>query len=268
MCRHTTWKPLRKAAYLSGFAAAELLSTLPGFAAELLSGNPEIANTQVRPVVVATAPLFINMQAPVGPPYYITEGSGRKDVVAAALPADTPPPVATAPKPFDGLNFGAGVAMSFGQQRVAQAALVNNIVRVTEAGNVTAGIVFESHYFFVPNNSFFGFLAPGNWGHGPFVAVDASTSNGSTVVGGVSMGYMIGFRRVGYTPIPYTTTAVQTVDNHSWNFGVGVRVDPQSKVLGDGIIANQHPPPGETSTAVRLKTVPRTGVMLLTSFSF
>jgi hypothetical protein len=57
-----------------------------------------------------------------------------------------------------------------------------------------------------------------------------------------------------------------SLKNTSWNFGVGLRVDPKAQVLADGFIANQPPPAGET--AVRFKTEPRYGIMLLSSFSF
>jgi hypothetical protein len=147
-----------------------------------------------------------------------------------------------------------------------QAKVINNIARVTEAGNVMAGIVFESHYFFVPNVPFLGGLVgPQNWGHGPFVAVDVSTGDGSNVFAGVSMGYMVGFRRTRLTTLD-GKNFYQTTDNNSWNFGVGFRVDPRATVLGDGVVANLPPPAGETDA--RLKTVPRYGVMLLTSFAF
>jgi hypothetical protein len=68
---------------------------------------------------------------------------------------------------------------------------------------------------------------------------------------------MIGFRH------PNAATSSST---SSWNFGIGLRVDPKAQVLGDGVVANQPLPAGET--AIRYKTEPRPGVMLLSSFSF
>jgi hypothetical protein len=178
------------------------------------------------------------------------------------------------------LGFGAGVAVTFGQPRVTSAVAVgpSNIVRVTDSSNVMAGLVFESHYFFVPQVDFgWGLVTKGNWGTGPFVAVDASTSDGSTVIAGVSMGWMVGFRRTKLTPVARLDgngkmellgqTSVPDTTIPSWNFGVGFRVDPRATVLGDGIVANAPLPPGETNP-VRLNKVPRYGVMLLTSFTF
>ena len=95
------------------------------------------------------------------------------------------------------MGFGAGLALSFGQSRVNNALAVGpkNIVRVTDGGNVLAGIVFESHYFFVPPaTQLLGSALPITWGHGPFIALDASTDAStismvsSTVFAGVSLG--------------------------------------------------------------------------------
>ena len=159
--------------------------------------------------------------------------------------------------------------MSFGQSRVNSAVAVgpNNIVRVTDNSNVLAGIVFESHYFFVPPaTQILGSAQPVTWGHGPFIAVDASTSTttASAVVAGISVGWMVGFRRL---TLPTTQGSPAVADNSSWNFGVGFRVDPKATVLGDGIVANMPLPAGENNP-VRLKSEPRYGVMLLTSYGF
>jgi hypothetical protein len=93
---------------------------------------------------------------------------------------------------------------------------------------------------------------------GPFVAVEigggTSASTNAGPITGYALGWMVGLHH----PSASATS--------SWNFGVGFRVDPQAKILGDGFVANQPPPPGET--AVRFKTEPRYGVMLLSSFSF
>lgn len=246
---------LRDTVRCAVFSVAVLLSPCIGFAAD--------APPAVMPGYVL---------APVQP-------YGVAPLVRDGFLADTTPTAPVIPKPFDGLGFGAGVAASFGQPRVNSASVVNGVVRVTDSSNVMAGIVFESHYFFLPPSPFLGVKA-GSWGIGPFVAVDASTANGSTVVAGFSMGLMVGFRRSGLTTVPVPVTlqgssqpallavATPTTDNNSWNFGVGFRVDPKATVFGDGVVANQPPPLGEASIPVRLKTAPRYGVMLMTSFSF
>lgn len=73
---------------------------------------------------------------------------------------------------------------------------------------------------------------------------------------GLCAGWMIGMRH----------PAAALSPTSSWNFGIGLRVDPKSQVLGDGIIVNQPLPAGEST--IRLKTEPRLGLMLLSSFSF
>jgi hypothetical protein len=234
------WNAVRRGIRYAGFAPTLLLTCYAGFAAERI--------------------------------YYNTEG-----VAPAIVVADNP-----VPKPLDGLGFGAGVAVSFGQSRVNDAIAVgpNNIVRVKDNSNVLAGIVFESHYFFVPNPTFLlGSARPVQWGHGPFIAVDASTNSTGSVglVAGISMGWMVGFKKL--TPTLETRTVIDAysgrkvtapvaaADNNSWNFGVGFRVDPKATVLGDGIVANMPLPAGETNP-VRLKTQPRYGVMFITSYGF
>jgi hypothetical protein len=101
------------------------------------------------------------------------------------------------------------------------------------------------------------------WAWGPFIAVEvgggtnATPSGSNNPITGYALGWMIGFRH---------PTAATTSSTQSWNFGVGLRIDPHAQVLGDGIVANQLLPAGET--AIRYKNEPRAGVMLLSSFSF
>jgi hypothetical protein len=195
---------------------------------------------------------------------------GSNPPPATAGPPVQPPTVSPNFKTFGGLNLGVGIGATFDpqNQRVSSATAVNNIVRVTQTNNATISLVGESHYFFIPNTTLFGVPA-GDWGTGPFVAIDAGTNNGNNVVAGYSIGWMIGFRQVSsWVPDPnkpqnflptYSSTS-------SWNFGLGFRVDPNAQVLGDGVAANRPLPPGETT--VRLKTEPIYGIMLLSSFSF
>ena len=59
-----------------------------------------------------------------------------------------------------------------------------------------------------------------------------------------------------------------TPSTSSWNFGIGLRVDPSAKVLADGVAVNRPPPMGITTTDLLIKKEPRYGIMLLSSFSF
>jgi hypothetical protein len=142
---------------------------------------------------------------------------------------------------WGGLGWGIGLAANFDVtgKRVANATIVNNIVRIEDAtNNVNVGFVLEAHYFL--RNSFFGsdgrqeqkcgtVLADRfcmQVAHGPFVAVQvgggtSSTLKATDVVTSYALGWMVGLRH------PNMTTSATS----SWNFGVGVRVDPNTKLL-------------------------------------
>jgi hypothetical protein len=186
-----------------------------------------------------------------------------------AIPAglDTPGHV-----DWGGLGWGIGLAANFDVTgaRVGTATVVNNIVRIQDgSSNVNLGFVLEAHYFL--RDYIFGnglpitVCAAGSFcvevAHGPFVAIEVGGGTSSTISAtgaptAYALGWMVGLRH------PNAPTLTQ-----SWNFGLGLRVDPKAQVLGDGIVANQPLPVGE-STTVRFKTEPRVGVMLLSSFSF
>jgi hypothetical protein len=172
------------------------------------------------------------------------------------------------------VTLGIGFGLTFdvqGQRRVVSVSAPNNIVRVDDSSsNVIASVVVESHYFFVPQHDLYlgtAVVPQQTWGHGPFVAIDAGTNtSNNSVIYGFSIGWMIGFRQPHYGLIDTSSGGkVATYDNNSWNIGLGFRVDPQSKVLGDGLVANMPLPPGDT---VRTKTEARYGVMLLVSYGF
>jgi hypothetical protein len=177
---------------------------------------------------------------------------------------------------WGGLGWGIGLSANFDVtgKRVVNATLVNNIVRIDDAtSNVNVGFVLEAHYFLrdLTFSNITGRRAPCSRtegdtycmevAYGPFVAIQVG--NGTSAVPGekdlvtsYALGWMVGLRH------PHLTTS----DTASWNLGVGVRVDPSTKLLGDGIVANQALPTGET--AIRYKNEPRFGLMLLSSFSF
>lgn len=173
---------------------------------------------------------------------------------------------------WQGLNWGIGIAADFdlGGRRVTGAEIDNvpggSIVRVTDtSGNVGVSLVLEAHYFF---KEWLPFANCQDYNCndiaiGPFVAIEAgnaTTSGSNGPITGYALGAMVGLHH----PDP---TSAKT-NNSSWNFGVGLRVDPSATVLGDGVRANQAPPPGVTTAAQLLKKEPRYGIMLLSSFSF
>jgi hypothetical protein len=200
---------------------------------------------------------------------------------------------------WGGLGWGIGVAADFdiGGDRVVDAQLVNGIVRVTDTtSNVNLGFVLEAHYFlrefYLPISGSTGpmkiardctsnypgaiYLCGGTEiGWGPFVAIEVANGTKSkpsedSTITAFALGLMIGFHHVppAFTLVSGKVTPTNDTksDTRSWNFGVGLRVDPVAKILGEGIIANQSLPSGET--AIRFKKEPRAGIILISSFSF
>jgi len=156
---------------------------------------------------------------------------------------------------FAGLRFGIGLSLTVndGKRNQVQAAeIVSGTTRVTFDRNRTARIMLESHYFFtpMPEKGHLFNIANGDWGIGPFVAVQPGSEE---IIDAIGAGFMIGFKRAGSK-------------GDSWNFGVGLVVDPNVQVLGDGFIENAVPPEGESQ--VRFKQTSATSMLLLTSFSF
>lgn len=167
---------------------------------------------------------------------------------------------------FGGLDLGVGLSFTLDLDkldRVSDASIVDGRVRVTDQNNGRARIMLESHYFFVPCWKLFrenpcevdaygiesAVQGQERWGFGPFIAVQPGSGE---IIDAIGMGIMAGARRDG--------------SRQSFNFGIGIVVDPNTRVLGDGFIENQ-PPPG-TETEVRYRETLQTGVLFLTSFSF
>ena len=151
---------------------------------------------------------------------------------------------------FHGLSWGAGISVTFdlgGLERINDAEVVAGVVRVNDEDDVRARIMLESHYFFTPGAKFG--LEAGDWGHGPFVAIQPGTDD---IVEAAALGWMVGFRQGG--------------SDRSFNIGLGIAVDPNVRTLGDGIERNQPLPVGET--AVRYREEAQYGVVLLFSQSF
>ena len=157
-----------------------------------------------------------------------------------AIADDVKPEGVPGTKSFGGLSWGIGLGLTIDtgkRSRVASAEVVNGVVRVSEQHDAIAGFVLESHYFFVPKAKLFGSVESGYWGHGPFVAFEAGAQN-SGIVNAYGLGWMIGLRQPSYQYNSTKKDWEKTYSSSSWNLGVGLRVDPNVKVLGDGIIAN------------------------------
>jgi hypothetical protein len=152
---------------------------------------------------------------------------------------------------FLGFSWGLGAGYAFGEgPRRVTASVVNNIVRVSS--DVTDGprVFFETHYY--PEKTTF---TSGNFGWGPFVTVEAGASNtsNSNVISGFGLGLMGGWK---------------TDSNSSGGFslGVGYVWEGNIQTLGDGIVANQPLPKGETQ--VRYKNQSAGALMIVLSRQF
>lgn len=158
-------------------------------------------------------------------------------------------PVVVNAEDFRGIEFGVGISLTIdssnAKDRVESAEIVNGIVRVNDENNTIARILLESHFFFEPDGSFMN-LSKDEWGHGPFIAIQPGDTE---TIDAIGLGWMIGFKKD---------------DGTSWNIGIGFVVDPNTKVLGDGLEANT----ATTETEIRFKEETETGILLMSSFSF
>jgi hypothetical protein len=140
--------------------------------------------------------------------------AGANDKKDSAVNTGVP---AAVTKTFGGLTFGVGVALSENIQnrsRIASAAVVNGVVRVSQVADAAAGLVLESHYFFVPRIDLPLFGVPAyDWGYGPFVAIVADTTGGNNVISAYALGWMIRLRQPDWDfstsppQIKYTSTS-------------------------------------------------------------
>lgn len=162
---------------------------------------------------------------------------------------------ATGQQSFAGLNFGVGISLTIDggdNRRVKEASIVDGLVRVVDEDDKLARVLLESHYFFVAKKPLpGGLLDAGEWGWGPFIALQPGTDE---VIEALGAGLMIGFRRP------------NDASGGSWNIGIGGVSDLNVKVLGDGFVENMAPPGAET--AVRYKTKSQDGWVVIASFSF
>ena len=152
---------------------------------------------------------------------------------------------------FGKINWGAGLGFVLdleGKEKVGEAEVVNGIVRIRDENDGSAGLMLETHYFFHPGHGADN-TEPG-WGVGPFVAVQLGNDE---LIQTVALGIMFGVRR-------HERSA------SSFNIGFGLAVDPDAQVLGDGLVANEPLPVGETG--IRYKEEAQYGFLIVTSFSF
>jgi hypothetical protein len=171
----------------------------------------------------------------------------------AALDAAAAQKREAATQKFGGIEFGVGISLTTdlgARDRIGEASVAGGVVRVDDANNSNARVMLESHYFFKPEARFPGIDGEKMWGFGPFVALQPGTDE---IIEAIALGAMIGFRRAEDT-------------TESFNLGIGLVIDPNVRVLGDGIREGQPLPAGETM--VRYKQTSQKGALFLASFGF
>ena len=155
-------------------------------------------------------------------------------------------------KNLGGIDFGIGVGFDYdfgGRSKIRSASITDNIVRIDEKEDTVAGFMLETHYFFTPKSSFLG-LDSGMWGVGPYLSL---TTGDEEIFYLFSLGAMVGFKR-------------NAESAQSFNIGIGLSVDPNAQVLGDGFFANMAPPGNET--VVRYQRDTQLSLADVFSFSF
>ena len=132
-----------------------------------------------------------------------------------------------------------GWTHNLGPRRVDSVTVVNGVVRIDNEQNDLVRFMPEMHIWLDRWDE-------QRWGWGPFLAV----APGSRVIDAIGFGLMIGYR-------PHQT------DQYSFNLGIGGTLDLDTRVLGDGLVANEPLPRGETSA--RTKQTTAAGLLIMLS---
>lgn len=140
-----------------------------------------------------------------------------------------------AEKAFLGFNWavGAGYAFGRGNSRIDDAEVVNGIVRVKEDNTDRPRVVLEIHHLFEGGHDF---------GWGPFASAQAGTGDSNL---GFGLGLEMGWR----------DKSKDAESSGGFLLGIGYEWDGGAKVLGDGIVANQALPTGETQVRFKKRTL-------------
>jgi hypothetical protein len=151
-------------------------------------------------------------------------------------------------------HLGAGLSLTIDtgdHDRIDTATLVNGIVRVQEDSNVRARFMGEIHFALSCEN---GALIvegkkrcdPTERSGGLFLAVQPGSDN---IIEGVGLGWML--------RLP------DKLFDRALNIGLGVFVEENVQILGDGVVANQPLPAGETE--IRFRNSDQTAVLFMVS---
>jgi hypothetical protein len=186
------------------------------------------------------------------------------------------------------VGFGAGVAVIFMSKQGIENASVdgNGIIRVEELSQARAGAILEYHFYWADRrkprltaeevrtgkvkaegepkgltNQTIEVGSPPRWDlvHGPAFAVEF----GDNVIRSAGIGYQWSWRD--YSFATENGKRVLKTEGSPFNLGLFVLVEPDVKVLGDGLEANQPLPAGD---ALRFEKEAHIGGALVLSYSF
>lgn len=145
---------------------------------------------------------------------------------------------------WDTFGVGLAVTTNLGKERsIQEAQLVNGNVRITSERQVVPRLMLEKHWYL--SNDWKGSYKPG-------LFIGASLLGDRQVMDAVAFGFLAGFK-----PNPGTTT--------THNLGIGIALQPYSRVLGDGLSKNQPLPAGETQ--IRYKETNRTALIFFYTYT-
>lgn len=165
-----------------------------------------------------------------------------------------------AENPFFGkLGFGLGVGsvITIGRDRISSATTDGTgIVRIDKEENFTPGVFLESHLLLKTCEWGWDAIcgeeeAKSRWANGPFISL---TPGEAPLIKAVGIGWMIGYR--------YSD---DKDSKRSFNFGVGLAIQPNSKTLGDGLNPNQPLPAKDT---IRYQDRTLAGLIFMISHAF
>lgn len=159
---------------------------------------------------------------------------------------------------FFGINFGLGLAFTKMNDPILREVSITRLsdaedamfqVRIDHESKNRAVAMLESHYFF--EKSLIDEKPSLEWGHGPFIAIGIAGEQGIDPLSTYGGGWMWGIKRS---------------DGSSFNIGLGVYIDTQSKSLRDEFNDGEKTTISDVSLLTRKSD--KSGWMLMFSSNF
>lgn len=151
---------------------------------------------------------------------------------------------------FTQAGFGLGLTLTVDtgrNDRVDEASIVNDIVRVDKDSNVRARLMLEGHVWLMCKKKSDGSCDANRTASGPFISLQPGSEK---IIDAAGIGWMWRFPD-------------KLFRDKALNLGIGIVVDDDVQILGDGFEENQPPPPGETQ--VRFRNTDQAGVFIIAS---